>query len=369
MRILIISWTFFPEISPRSFRTTELVKELVKEGHDVTLFIPEIKYDYSDFVKKYPINIKWIMPLKYKSKIQVNNHNICIPVLNKFLRYFLEYPYINVIRFLPRILKKEKTYDVLISIAFPHTIHWAVRRAFNYNKTLAKKWIADCGDPYSLCKTNYLPKPFYFIIEEFLFCKKASYITIPEISGINEYYKCFRKKIIEIPQGFNFQDVELGSYIPNSEKICFAYAGAFYRGLRDPRPILDYLLTVDNINYIFYVYTKEPRLLRDYIPLFGEKLVICAPIPRLELLKKLSTMDFLLNIKNGDLLSNPSKIIDYSLTKRPILSINSQSIDKISFNAFLCGDFTNNTIINIEKYNIVNVVQQFLHCGDSTNHI
>jgi len=36
-KILIVSNAFYPEISPRSFRTTELAKELSRQGHKDTL--------------------------------------------------------------------------------------------------------------------------------------------------------------------------------------------------------------------------------------------------------------------------------------------------------------------------------------------
>ena len=34
-KILLVSNGFYPEISPRSFRATELAKELVRQGHSV----------------------------------------------------------------------------------------------------------------------------------------------------------------------------------------------------------------------------------------------------------------------------------------------------------------------------------------------
>ena len=52
MNILIVSGDFFPNNSPRSFRTTELVKELANRGNEVTLYIPKVDFDYSEFIKK-----------------------------------------------------------------------------------------------------------------------------------------------------------------------------------------------------------------------------------------------------------------------------------------------------------------------------
>ena len=40
-RILIVGRTFFPEQSPRSFRTTELAKEFARQGHQVEVLLPQ----------------------------------------------------------------------------------------------------------------------------------------------------------------------------------------------------------------------------------------------------------------------------------------------------------------------------------------
>ena len=46
MNILLVSYYFYPELTPRAFRTFELVKEFCEQGHKVTLLIPnKICYD------------------------------------------------------------------------------------------------------------------------------------------------------------------------------------------------------------------------------------------------------------------------------------------------------------------------------------
>ncbi len=41
MKILIVSYHFYPKNTPRAFRTHELVKEFCKRGFDVTLILPK----------------------------------------------------------------------------------------------------------------------------------------------------------------------------------------------------------------------------------------------------------------------------------------------------------------------------------------
>ena len=94
-----------------------------------------------------------------------------------------------------------------------------------------------------------------------------------------------------------------------------------------------------------------------------DKLEIRSYIPREDLLFELSKMDFLVNIVNLSGVQQPSKLIDYALTKRPTINISSDftNNEKIVFNEFLKGDYFHQyTIQNIEKYNIENVAYQFL---------
>ena len=94
--------------------------------------------------------------------------------------------------------------------------------------------------------------------------------------------------------------------------------------------------------------------------MLGDKLVVKDYVPRLELLKFLSTMDFLLNIENGVVAQTPSKLIDYGLTGRPILSLNSMKLNTDLLNQFMKGDYSNQYVVeDINRYNIKIVAKQF----------
>ena len=58
MKILISSRWVKPVMNPRSFRTTELVNELLRKGHNIDLFIPEgSEYSSRDKLKVHTIAI------------------------------------------------------------------------------------------------------------------------------------------------------------------------------------------------------------------------------------------------------------------------------------------------------------------------
>lgn len=357
MRILIVSGTFLPRISPRSFRTTELVKELIKSGHEITLYIPYIEYDYTTFLSQYPLKL-----VQYKDSIDsyINSKSKIKWIFGRILVYTVAYPDIKLLKNIPRKLEKEnEKYELLISIAAPHQIHWAIGNMYFRGKELASTWIADCGDPYMLAKSINRKHPFYFKWLEKRWCKYCDYITVPIKEATDGYYPEFRSKIRVIPQGFCFEDIKLDSYKPH-QITTFAYSGSFIKNRRDIRPIINKLVDL-KLNFRIYIYTNNFSFFEDYKHLLGKQIILSGFIPRLELLKKLSTMDFLLNIENGTTVQSPSKLIDYSLTKRPILSINSNDIDENKIIEFFKHDYTHQTIIdNIEQYNIKNVAQQFI---------
>ena len=57
-KILLVTNGFFPEISPRSYRATELAKEFCRQGHEVTVISKLREYNYSEFLSEWPINLK-----------------------------------------------------------------------------------------------------------------------------------------------------------------------------------------------------------------------------------------------------------------------------------------------------------------------
>ena len=72
----------------------------------------------------------------------------------------------------------------------------------------------------------------------------------------------------------------------------------------------------------FIIYTKYLELVSPYISVLGDKIEIRNQVSRIELLDELKKMDFLLNLENENSPGQtPSKLIDYSIANRPILSL------------------------------------------------
>lgn len=365
MKVVIITQNCFPYISPRSNRATELAKEFARQGHDVILYALLGNIDYSVFSKDTGVKVNNLGKSKYGLLDNANrrNNNLFYKVISRYLGNYFDFPKIELMPMTSKVLKIEGYIDILVTIAHPHTIHWGAAKYIKKHRGKVKYWIADCGDPYMLNPhTNY---PWYFEYVEKYWCKLCNSITIPIKEGRKAYYPEFAEKIKIIPQGFNFVNNKLADYKSNNVPT-FAFAGLFYKDLRDPGKFLEYLTTIKR-DFRFIIYTKDTPYNRETFSLdefkarLGEKLIIKGFIPREQLLFELSSCDFVVNIRNKSGVQQPSKLIDYALTKRPILEITSDFSEYLVFEDFLVGNYEKQTIVpDIEQYNIKNVVRNML---------
>ena len=367
-KILLIGTSFYPENSPRSFRTTQLAKEFARQGHQVTVLVPKNDDNHVSFEKEYGVNIKDLGSVKFKD-INLTKGNKLVILFKRFLRRGLDiifdFPSVQWLFVSRKALNREKNYDILISIAAPHAIHWGTAFSWKRNRS-AKIWIADCGDPFMGTTTDTFKKPFYFKYFEKLWCELADYITVPFEGAKKAYYEEFHNKIKIIPQGFDFNEVNINTplYVPN-EIPTFAYAGELIPGVRDPKDLIEYILSL-NIDFKFIFYTKSSNLIEHLAQSSRGKIEIRDYIPRKELLIELSKMDFLINFNNGVSTQLPSKLIDYYLTGRPVLSINSYDFDQEIIKNFLNKDYSESyNYENPNQYRIENVCKNFLSLANS----
>ena len=366
-KILIVSRSFYPMNSPRSFRTTELAKEFARQGHEVTVLTPKMP-EHSDFEKEYGLTIKDLGKQTWKP-IELKGTGISLLLrraIRRFSNLLIDYPNIQLMGMVEKALKKEKQrYDLLISIAVPYPIHWGVAKVWKKesDKNPAKVWIADCGDPFMGAENDTFKPPFYFKYIEKWFCKKVDYLTVPVKTAIQAYYQEFHDKIKVIPQGFNFDEVKTA---PKEEKPYphFAYAGGLIPGRRDPKAFFEHLIRLEE-DYLFDVYTNSEALVKPYANKSNGRIRIKQYTPRQDLLFELSKLDFLVNFENAGQKQIPSKLIDYSIINKPILAVNSFHYDPKVTNEFFRGYYSNAfKLENLEDYKIENVASKFLKLSE-----
>jgi hypothetical protein len=361
MKILIICKAFFPDNSPRSFRATELAKEFTRQGHKVTVLTHIRSFDYSGFLDKYPIEIKYFGRLAFK-KLTSKHFGKLFHKINRLLYMLFDYPNIEIMWKLKRALKNENKYDLMISIAVPYPVHWGTAWARTKKHPLASKWIADCGDPFMGNKLESFRYPFYFSFLEKWFCRKADFISIPVAGAKVGYYRRFHHKIRVIPQGFDFGIAEHNSRYMKNNRPSFAYAGGIaQKGVRSPMELINFLITL-NRDFEFHIFsTTGFEFLVPYVEKSGGKIILENPLERDKLLIRLSELDFLVNLDNGTSVQVPSKLIDYALSGRPVINI-TPGFDFTLFEKFLDGDYSGQFRIgNIGQYDIKNVAGKFLN--------
>ena len=361
-KILIVSRSFYPQNSPRSFRTTELAKEFARQGHEVRVITPKSQGIHQIFEKEYQIKIKDLGTPSWKQlNLKGGKSGIFLKrIFIRFAKLLFEYPEIELMGLVKKALKQESGYDLLISIAVPYPIHWGVAASRSNNKPIAKVWAADCGDPYMGAENDTFNKLIYFKLVEKWFCRKADYLTVPNVGSREGYYPEFWKKIKIIPQGFKFEEIKKADYNREPGKPRFAYAGLFIKNRRDPKEFCEYLLHLD-LSFEFHVYTNNEDLIKPWAEKSNGRIQLKGFLPREELLFELSKLDFMINFDNVGDKQTPSKIIDYAIIGKPVISIKTGKLDKINLDRFLMGDYSGAyKIENPEQYHIENVTKKFI---------
>lgn len=363
-KILIVSRSFFPENTPRGFRTTELTKQFARMGHEVTVITPRKESVHDHFEKEHGVVIKDLGQLKWKP-IEVKGSGLVRlfrRVLVRLAALTVLYPDLEVLFLVRKALAKEKgKYDLLITIAAPHPVHWATAMTLKKNSPIAGRWVADCGDPFMGGENDTFKRLFYFKYFEKWFCRKADFITVPIEDARIAYYPEFRDKIKVIPQGFRFEDVEILPDAIENPVPTFAYAGTLIPKIRDPFEFFDFLKETE-IDYKFRIYTNNIEYANRYAAHSNGRIEVYPALPRLALLKELQKMDFVVNFENKGVRQSPSKLIDYAILKKPILAVKTFGFNEEGFLAFARKDYAGQQRIeDPDQYRIENVCHKMLN--------
>ena len=363
MKVLIVSVSFYPEVSPRSFRTTELAKEFRRQGHEVTLAGRD-REGSADVINEYGIryvscgNASW----EGVSQWMISKGGFW-RIVQGVMGWFLEFPSIEWLFVIPKRLKIAEEFDLIISIAVPYPVHWGVNRAIKKGNIKGKTWVADCSDPFMFDVLRARKIPFYFSIFEKAFCRRANFLTVPMEAAKDGYYPEFRSKMRIIPQGFHFEKERenLPEYIKN-EVPTFVYAGAFMPNGRDPRALIGYLKSKQE-DFRFYMYTHQKYLVEPLLDAGDKRFILKDIVPRTEIMGIMRRSDFLINIMNSTPMQLPSKLIDYYIIDRPVLNLDSDTLsekDKRNIDLFFVGEYGNRLIFGeMLQYHIREVVKEF----------
>ena len=332
MKILIISENTFPLRGPRAFRTQELSEWLAKMGHDVTLYTVHGDIDYTSYEIRTGVKMKDIHPhLPIRANDGKNRYSKFSRLLFHFFHSFLFYPELELHFKVDSILQKEKKVDLLITIAYPHTIHSGAARSKRRNpNSFPKVWISDCGDPYFL--NPFAKAPRYMERYERSWCEACNYITVPTENSKSGYFPEYYGKIRVIPQGFDFSKTPIAVYKKN-EVPTFVFCGSVYPGKRDVRSFMEFLLK-RKAPYKFKLFLHSPYDTKFEIE-SSHQIEFIIGKGREDVIMECSKADFLINVNNPNKSQTPSKLIDYGISGRPILDISNVFWRKRSLKSFV----------------------------------
>lgn len=356
-KIALVSRVAYPHACPRSNRVTNLAIQLSKEGYEVTVYCLTGQYDYSSFENEHNVkfhNIGKSYLGNGNSDTGKQSSKILFKIIKRVFGRILMFPEVEIMHLIYKKRKEILKNDFIISIAAPFAIHFGINLIYKNDRV----WISDCGDPFM--GNPHYNYPFYFRYLENSWAKNTSYITVPTEKAIKAYPDKYKNKIKVIPQGFPIIKGLHKNYKVNNIPT-FCYSGVVYQKYRDPTKFLEYLTTL-SIDFKFIIYTKNIDFFAIYKERLGNKLILNGYIPRKDLLVELSKMDFLINIKNESNVQQPSKLIDYYMTERPILEISSNfsNEEKDSFENYLEYKFPKYQY-DTRSFDIVNVTNEFIN--------
>ena len=367
MRVLVLSAWYYPARNPRAFRTTELVRELKRRGYEVDLFAPEdAVVDDSGRGGIYKVKVSRRKCAQTLALVDNRSSQVDIVSFIKSVYRFLLgdgprnmwYGW-NLFWMMCRHRREIQDYDMEIAISYPFSVLIAARIGGLIFRSSAV-CLADCGDPLyrnpSFRKAPYLKYVEKWVLGGF------HHVAVPFEDAKEAYCGIVpSQKIKIIPQGMQLLEIDDDLYKPNYIPT-FCYAGVFYEQIRNPKFFFDYLLILDR-PFRFVVYCLEDpfsqALLSFYKKTLGDKLVLKTPIDREILIHEMAKMDFVINFDNDNATQRPSKLIDYAMSRRPILSFNRQTFRPEVFQAFLKGDYSEQYHVDLEQYDIRHVVDQF----------
>ena len=203
--------------------------------------------------------------------------------------------------------------------------------------------------------------PKYFRIIENFWGKQTDYISIPIEEGRSGYSRKVQNKIRIIPQGFDFDSIRIDTQFVKNIHPRFAYTGNIFPGYRDPTELLSFLCTLQDLKFEFIVYTRQHSFYEQFKEKLREKLVVKDYVSREQLIFELSQMDFLINLKNGSQIQAPSKLIDFYLSKRPIIDISTSFSEHDILTEFLNGNYIHqHKVPDIAQYDIKSVGKRFI---------
>lgn len=414
MKILVICYSYAPNIDPRALRWTALCEAWSKLGHEVHVVAghqpAQQREETRQGVHLHRVGGGWLSSVRQwaakpdtvtksgdtssvarendkprRSGTLLSGLLTGLKIIHDLTWKRLYWPDSNCLWILPaarygRRLVRQVQFDALVSVSHPFSDH--VVGLIVGCAAPEISWLADSGDPFAFSKES-APNNFslyrkvnYWVEGKVLAGVKYFSVTTHVTADIYQtLFPAAAHKVIVIPP--LLQDSLLEMHIPevslfDSDAIVLLFVGAFYRDIRSPVSLFDLLLQV-----IEKSQTLKQKLQLHIIgstdviaeeihqyPQLRERVVLHGKLPHAEAVSAMHAANCLVNIGNATHYQLPSKVIEYMATGKPILNIYSIEGDS-SANTLLGYPFHLN--VRAGQYEDIDLIVQFVE--QSPNYV
>lgn len=356
MKILIITYDFYPEAKPNTYRWFNIAKKWVDEGAKVYVLSAN-KNEFSSFeeidgVRIYRSTEFFFGNLKYKfrgnlasgtSNTEIKAKKTLKTFVKGFVRkvydltwsklYWPDHSFLWIKSAYPLATKiiEENHIDKLITVSWTfsaHMIGLKLKRKFTN-----LYWLADTVDPFSF-NANVNNASFHNlnVLKEKEVFENADFNTVLTKKIKTEYVKMFptaKEKIevvnnVFIPVKFDFKKINTSA----NTKIKIVFLGTLSKYTRSPEntlKVFDNLITAckeldfridfyGDVTDTFEFFQKYPTMLDHSVFLHGF-------ITKDTVNEIIKSADILLNIGNNNEYQEPSKLIEYMYSGKKILNV------------------------------------------------
>lgn len=351
MKLLIISYSYTPDLTPRAFRWSAVAAQLVQMGHEVHVLCaaaPGLSEPVDDGVTVYRVRdfllngSSRVTPgaggASPSTQDMAGRLRALFRTAARSLWRAFYWPDFACGWVLPaakvgRTLCASNGYDWVISVSHPFSGH--VVGMLSMAKAPSARWLADIGDPFHLMKdpapNNRRLYSWLNRVVESRVVVRADAISVTTDSTCQlyeQYFSFTAGKVEVIPPVLSLPASPAPSEWARDDTIRLVFVGTLYRNLRSPKYLLACMealveaLPERQLELHFYGSINDCG---EDFELFAERLesrlFIHGMVSRMQVLQAMVDSDILVNIGNDSEAQLASKVIEYMAIGKPILNL------------------------------------------------
>lgn len=354
MKLLILTYSYSPDLNPRAFRWSAVAARLARNGHEVHVLCASRgeRQAREEGVVVHRVS-DWLIDASAQparttpgtgSVPALAAWRATLRSLARTLWRALRWPDYACGWIIPavragRALCSSHRYDWIISVSHPFTGH--VVGALVRPAAPQARWMVDIGDPFHLMEE---PSPnnrrlFGWLnrrVEAHVIAKSdAISVTTPSTQRVYEsFFSPPHRKVQVVPPVLSLPAAPPPSPRARDGVVRLVFVGTLYSKLRSPRFLLECFsalraaLPQERLELHFYGSVKDcAEDLAAYQDAAQGALFIHGLVGRAEVLQAMVDATALVNIGNESQTQLPSKVIEYMAVGKPILNLASSSWD------------------------------------------